>query len=126
MLSVRNLTTQYHRDGVISAVDDVSFDLGSGQTMGIVGESGSGKSVTARSIVRLIRSPGRIVGGEIYWKDSDVLEMDENQLRALRGGEIGLVFQDARNAFDKTYTIGEQIQEAIESVGSQYGSNPRD
>src|SRR5580698_10794400 len=99
ILSVRDLHTHFFSDeGVVRAVDGVSFDLFPGQTLGIVGESGCGKSVTARSILRIVERPGRIIGGEILLRRADgavvdlaKLASDGAQMRAIRGGEIGLV-----------------------------------
>src|ERR1700674_4038100 len=102
VLQVKDLKTQFFTDdGVVQAVDGVSFDLFPGQTLGIVGESGCGKSVTARSILRIVERPGRIIGGEIMLRRADgsvadltKLPADGAQMRAIRGGEIGLVFQE--------------------------------
>src|SRR3954463_5343665 len=99
ILSVRNLHTQFFADeGVVRAVDGTSFDLFPGRTLGIVGESGCGKSVTARSILRIVERPGRIVSGEIMLRRADgssvdlvKLAADGTDMRAIRGGEIGLV-----------------------------------
>src|ERR1700745_1225549 len=102
ILSVRDLHTHFFADeGVVRAVDGTSFDLYQGRTLGIVGESGCGKSVTARSILRIIERPGRIVSGEILLRRADGRSVDLTQLaadgaemRRIRGGEIGLVFQE--------------------------------
>src|SRR3954467_9460393 len=96
LLSVRNLRTHFDTDGgVVKAVDDVSFDLARGKTLGIVGESGSGKSVTNLSILRLIPSPpGKIVSGEILFDGQDLLKLPESEMRRIRGKRIGMVFQD--------------------------------
>lgn len=114
LLSVRNLTTRFYTDdGVVSAVDGISYDLAAGDTLGIVGESGSGKSVSVRSLVGLIDAPGRIDDGAIYWKGQNLVEASARELRSVRGAEIGMVFQNAKAAFDPTYTIGEQLIEAV-------------
>jgi oligopeptide/dipeptide ABC transporter ATP-binding protein len=121
ILSVRDLKTQFGGDeGVVKAVDGVSFDLYPGQTLGIVGESGCGKSVTARSILRIVERPGRIVGGEILLRGADgsvtdlaTLAPDSVQMRAIRGGEIGLVFQEPMSSLSAFHTIGNQLIEAI-------------
>jgi ABC-type glutathione transport system ATPase component len=102
ILSVRDLHTHFFQDeGVVRAVDGTSFDLFAGRTLGIVGESGCGKSVTARSILRIVERPGRIVSGEILLRRADgrsvdlvKLASDSADMRAIRGGEIGLVFQE--------------------------------
>lgn len=114
LLSVRNLTTRFYTDeGVVSAVDGISYDLSAGDTLGIVGESGSGKSVSVRSLVGLIDSPGRIDDGAVYWKGQNLVNASKRELREIRGAEIGMVFQNAKAAFDPTYTVGAQLIEAI-------------
>ncbi|MEO8714835.1 MAG: ABC transporter ATP-binding protein [Acetobacteraceae bacterium] len=121
ILSVRDLRTQYVQDeGVVRAVDGASFDLYPGRTLGIVGESGCGKSVTARSILRIVERPGRIVGGEIWLRrrDGAMLDLvrqkpDSTAMRAIRGGEIGLVFQEPMSSLSAFHTIGNQLVEAI-------------
>src|SRR5512140_2988555 len=102
LLSVRNLKTSFFQDeGTTKAVDGASFDVFSGRTLGIVGESGCGKSVTARSILRIVERPGRIVSGEILLRypnntvvDLTKLPVDGTQMREIRGGDVGLVFQE--------------------------------
>jgi peptide/nickel transport system ATP-binding protein len=121
ILSVRDLKTQFGGDeGVVKAVDGVSFDLYPGQTLGIVGESGCGKSVTARSILGIVDRPGRIVGGEVLLRGTDgsftdltTLAPDSARMRAIRGGEIGLVFQEPMSSLSAFHTIGNQLIEAI-------------
>ena len=121
ILSVRNLHTHFFADeGVVRAVDGTSFDLYAGQTLGIVGESGCGKSVTARSILRIVDRPGRIVGGEILLRraDGSLVDMvklapDGRDARAIRGGEIGLVFQEPMSSLSAFHSIGNQMIEAI-------------
>jgi oligopeptide/dipeptide ABC transporter ATP-binding protein len=121
ILSVRDLQTQFGGDeGIVKAVDGVSFDLYPGQTLGIVGESGCGKSVTARSILRIVERPGRIVGGEILLRCEDGSRLDltkqapdSARMRAIRGGEIGLVFQEPMSSLSAFHTIGNQLIEAI-------------
>jgi oligopeptide/dipeptide ABC transporter ATP-binding protein len=121
ILSVRDLKTYFVADeGTVRAVDGTSFDLFPGETLGIVGESGCGKSVTARSILRIVERPGRIVGGEILLRraDGSVLDLvklpsDGAQMRGIRGGEIGLVFQEPMSSLSAFHTIGNQLVEAI-------------
>jgi oligopeptide/dipeptide ABC transporter ATP-binding protein len=114
LLSVRNLRTQFStRSGVVKAVDYVSFELGRGETLGIVGESGSGKSVTALSILRLVAPPGRIVGGEVVFEGSDLLTASERDLRRVRGGRIGFVFQDPMTSLNPVMSVGDQIVESL-------------
>ncbi|RKX34849.1 MAG: ABC transporter ATP-binding protein, partial [Thermotogae bacterium] len=92
LLTVRNLSTYFYmEEGVVTAVDDVSFDLKSEEVLGIVGETGSGKSVTVKSIMRLIKPPGKIVSGEIIYKDKDILKINEREMHKIRGKEIGMV-----------------------------------
>jgi oligopeptide/dipeptide ABC transporter ATP-binding protein len=114
LLSVRNLKTQFFTDdGVVKAVDDVSFDLAPCETLGIVGESGSGKSVTAFSILRLVQKPGRVVGGEILFNGRDLLKLSEAEMRRIRGNDISMIFQEPMTSLDPLYTAGNQIMEAV-------------
>ena len=115
LLEVRGLKTQFFTaDGVIQAVDDVGFDVGYGETLGLVGKSGCGKSVTALSIARLVPNPpGRIVAGEIMFDGIDLLKLSNEAMRKLRGKEIGFIFQDPLTSLNPTLTIGYQITEAI-------------
>lgn len=114
ILEVRSLTTVFETDeGVARAVDGVSFSLSRGETLGLVGESGCGKSVTAMSVMRLIRPPGRIAGGEILLHGQDLLALSEREMRALRGTEIGLVFQEAMTSLNPVFTIGDQLTEVL-------------
>jgi oligopeptide/dipeptide ABC transporter ATP-binding protein len=113
LLSVEDLTTRFYTDQVVSAVDGVSYDLRTGETLGIVGESGSGKSVSVRSLVGLVEEPGHIDRGSVRWKGEDLVGAGKRKLRSVRGAEIGMVFQNAKAAFDPTYTVGEQIVEAV-------------
>ncbi len=114
ILSVRFLETYFFTDdGVVKAVDAVSFDLMPKETLGIVGESGSGKSVTAFSILRLVARPGRIVGGEIRFKGRNLLHYSEAEMQRLRGNDISVVFQEPMTSLDPLYTVGEHLLEAI-------------
>jgi peptide/nickel transport system ATP-binding protein len=97
----------------VSAVDDVSFDLYRGETLGLVGESGSGKSVTALSIMRLVAPPGRIAAGQIEVDGVDLMGLDDGAMRRVRGRRIGFVFQEPMVALDPVYTIGAQIAETL-------------
>jgi oligopeptide/dipeptide ABC transporter ATP-binding protein len=118
-LQVRSLKTQFFtRSGVVYAVDDVSFDVGEGETLGIVGESGCGKSVTALSIMRLVPSPpGRIVNGEIVLtidgQSRDLVKISEGDMRDVRGNDIAMIFQDPMTSLNPVYTIGNQLVEPI-------------
>jgi oligopeptide transport system ATP-binding protein len=115
LLVVRNLSTHFFTpDGVVRAVDDVSFELGHGETLALVGESGCGKSVTALSLTRLVPDPpGRIVAGEVFFDGVDVLKLRSDTMRRLRGKEIGFIFQDPATSLNPTLTIGFQIAEPI-------------
>jgi peptide/nickel transport system ATP-binding protein len=114
LLDVRGLCTQFDTpDGVVRAVNDVTFSVRSGQVLGIVGESGSGKSVTARSILRMVRPPGRIVSGRIRYRGTDLLTLNDKRMRELRGCDIAMVFQDPQSALNPAMTIGDQIAEAM-------------
>jgi peptide/nickel transport system ATP-binding protein len=121
LLTVKNLKTYFQLDeGVVKAVDGVSFDVYPGQVVGIVGESGCGKSVTIKSVLRIIEKPGKIVEGEIFFRRNgdemvDLVKLDDSgqQIRDIRGGEIALIPQEPMAAFSPVHTIGNQIEEAI-------------
>ena len=114
LLKVNNLKTYFHTyNGVVKAVDGVTFELNKGQTLGIVGESGCGKSVTSRSILRLIESPGKIEDGSIHYKDSNLLTLSESEMNAIRGKEISIIFQDPLTSLNPVMKVGDQIAEAI-------------
>ena len=115
VLSVRNLQTHFFlEEGVVKAVDGVSFDVHAGETVGIVGESGCGKSVTALSILRLVASPpGRVVGGEIIYQGRSLLEFSGSEMRSIRGNEISMIFQEPMTSHNPVFTVGDQIIEAI-------------
>ena len=116
LLEVTDLYTQFFtRDGVVHAVDGVSFELAAGETLGIVGESGCGKSVTALSLMRLIPiPPGKIVKGSIMFDGADVLKMDDDEVRGIRGNNIAMIFQDPMTSLNPVLTISRQISEALE------------
>ena len=121
ILSVRGLETFFHADeGTVRAVDGASFDLHPGQTLGIVGESGCGKSVTARSILRIVERPGRVEGGEVLLRRADgsvvdvvKLPADGHEIREIRGGDVGYVFQEPMSSLSSYHTIGNQLVEAV-------------
>jgi oligopeptide/dipeptide ABC transporter ATP-binding protein len=115
ILEVKNLETSFRvEDGVVKAVDGVSFDVYKGKTLGIVGESGCGKSVTSLSIMRLIPSPpGKITGGEILYKGKSLLSLEADEMRKIRGNEISMIFQEPMTSLNPVFTIGNQIMEAI-------------
>ena len=114
LLSVENLTTVFDTaSGPVPAVDDVSFEIHAGETLGIVGESGSGKSVTALSIMRLVQAPGRIAGGAVRFKGRDLLALDEREMRRVRGAGIALIFQEPMTALNPVVRVGDQIAETL-------------
>jgi ABC-type dipeptide/oligopeptide/nickel transport system ATPase component len=115
LLTVENLVTQFATDdGLVKAVDSVSFTIHPGESLGVVGESGSGKSVTALSIMRLVTRPGKIVSGNIRFAGQDLTKVSDKEMRALRGNDIGMIFQEPMTSLDPLYTVGYQIREAIE------------
>ncbi|WP_137285376.1 ABC transporter ATP-binding protein [Halorussus salinisoli] len=115
LLEISGLTTEFPtEDGVITAVDGVDLSIETGEILGLVGESGAGKSVTAHSILQLIESPGRITEGTIEFKGVDLRTKSKAELRKIRGGEISMIFQDPLTSLNPVYTVGSQIQEAIE------------
>lgn len=115
ILEVRDLRTQFQtRQGPLPAVDGVSFHIERGETLALVGESGCGKSVTAASILRLVPDPpGRIVGGEVIFEGRDLLKLSHENIRALRGSRIGMIFQEPMTSLNPVFTIGDQITEAM-------------
>lgn len=115
LLNVADLRTYFStEEGVVRAVDGISFNLKPGERRGVVGESGSGKSVTAMSIMRLIEPPtGEIVTGTIDYRNNNLLTLDEDEMQAVRGGEIAMIFQDPMTALNPVYTIGDQLTETI-------------
>src|SRR3990167_8106238 len=114
LLKITDLHTSFFTDaGEVKAVRGVSFSLEKGQTLGLVGESGCGKSVTALSIMRLVSFPGKIVKGEVFYKEQDLLKCSEDEMRKIRGAEIAMVFQEPMTSLNPVLTIGNQISEAI-------------
>ena len=115
LLKVDNLSTWFYTDdGIVKAVNDVSFSLNKGHTLGIVGESGCGKSITSLSVMRLIDSPpGKIVGGKIVFKGEDLLAKSEEEMRRVRGKRIAMIFQEPMTSLNPVYTVGRQIEEAL-------------
>ncbi len=116
LLSVQNLSTSFFTsEGVVKAVNDVSYDLLPGQTLGLVGESGSGKSVSALSLLRLIPNPpGKIVNGEVWFDGEELMAVDDSRMREIRGNDIAMVFQEPMTSLNPVLTIGRQLTEAIE------------
>ncbi len=116
LLEVKNLKTHFFTaDGVVKAVDGISYEVAEGETVGIVGESGCGKSVGAMSIMRLVASPpGRIVDGEVLFAGEDLVQMDEKEMRNIRGNNISMVFQEPMTSLNPVLTVGRQLTETLE------------
>jgi len=114
LLAIKNLSVSFFSDkGEVRAVRDVSLTINAGQTLALVGESGCGKSTVALAIMRLIDAPGRIVGGQIRFKGRDLAALPESELRAIRGKEIGMIFQEPMTSLNPVFPIGEQIGEVL-------------
>ncbi len=116
LLEVNNLTTHFHtQDGVVKAVDGVSYNVSRGETIALVGESGCGKTVSALSILRLVAEPvGRIVSGEVFFEDVDILKLSPEEMRKIRGGQISMIFQEPQTSLNPVLTIGRQVSEGLE------------
>ncbi|KXH84074.1 ABC transporter ATP-binding protein [Sporosarcina sp. HYO08] len=115
LLKVNNLQTHFKSDsGIVKAVDGVSFEVAKGETLGIVGESGSGKSVTSLSIMKLLKdTPGKIAGGEILYEGQDLVQLNENEMRKIRGNDIAMIFQEPMTSLNPVFKIGRQLEETI-------------
>ncbi|RFZ76368.1 ABC transporter ATP-binding protein [Lacrimispora amygdalina] len=115
LIEVKNLKTYFYLDSVVvKAVDNVSFSIESGKTLGIVGESGCGKSITSLSIMQLLETPpGKIVGGEILYHGENLLEKTPNEMRKIRGKKIAMIFQEPMTSLNPVFTVGQQIIEAL-------------
>jgi len=114
LLEVKNLKVSFRtEDGVVKAVDGVSFTVDQGEVLGIVGESGSGKSVTMMSVMRLINDPNMRVEGEVLYKGRDIMQLDESRMREVRGSEMAMIFQDPMTSLNPVYRVGDQIVEAV-------------
>src|SRR5206468_8524504 len=114
LLEIKNLHTYFQtREGLVCAVDGVSFYLDRGELLGLVGESGCGKSITALSIMRLIAPPGKIVAGEILFDGRDLLKLSNAEMRDVRGNDVAMIFQDPMTSLNPVFTVGEQIAEAL-------------
>ncbi len=116
LLEVKNLETRFYtQDGVVQAVNGISYSLKEGETLGLVGESGCGKSVSVLSLMRLIpEPPGKITGGEVLFEGRDLLKMDMDEIRHVRGNKIAMIFQDPMTSLNPVLTIGRQVTEALE------------
>ena len=128
LLDVSGLVTQFETyRGTVEALDGVELSVGKDEIVGIVGESGCGKSVTARSILRLVREPGRIVDGEVEYKGQDLLSMSESEVRRrIRGREIAMIFQNPTNALNPAFRVGEQVAEVAREVLDMHDDAARD
>jgi ABC-type dipeptide/oligopeptide/nickel transport system ATPase component len=114
LLSVEGLETHFATSqGLLRAVDGVSFTIATGEVLGLVGESGCGKSVTSLSIVRLVPRPGRIAGGRVLFRGEDLLAKDPEGMRRIRGAEIAMVFQEPMTSLNPVFAIGDQIASAV-------------
>src|SRR5664279_5957403 len=115
LLDIKGLETQFKTpDGIVHAVNGVSFGLKEGETLGVVGESGCGKSVTMLSVLGLIASPpGKVVAGEALFMDQDLLNMPAEKLRQIRGAQIAMIFQDPMTSLNPVLTIGRQLEEPL-------------
>lgn len=115
LLRVNNLKTYFYSDrGIVKAVDDVSFYVNEGETLGIVGESGCGKSITCMSLVRLVETPpGKYEGGEIFFNGEDMLKVSDVRIRQIRGNDISFIFQEPMTSLNPVFKIGRQISEAL-------------
>ena len=115
LLEVTDLSSSFDTDrGEMIAVDDVDFSVDRGQTLGIVGESGCGKSVSALSLIRLLPQPmGKVRKGEVWFNDRDLLKVDADEMHRVRGGEIGMIFQEPMTALNPVHSVGRQLTEAV-------------
>lgn len=115
LLNVRNLRVQFHLSGkqTLTAVDDIDLKIMPGEVMGLVGESGSGKTVLSLSLLRLIDPPGRISQGEIWWQGANLLNLKPKEMRAIRGSEIAIIFQNPQSSLNPIYSVGSQMKSVI-------------
>jgi len=116
LMEVKGLKTRFFtQDGVVNAVNGISYHVDEGETLGLVGESGCGKSVSVLSVMRLIPTPpGRIVGGEVWFEGRDLLKVDKEEIRSVRGNKIAMIFQDPMTSLNPVLTIGQQVSEALQ------------
>jgi ABC-type dipeptide/oligopeptide/nickel transport system ATPase component len=126
LLDVRHLTVTFTgARSTLTAVDDASFQIAPGETLGLVGESGSGKSVTAFAILRLLQPPGRVTGGQVVFEGRDLLALPERDMRQIRGARISLIFQEPMTALNPVMRVGDQIAEALTVHGLAPGAEAR-
>ena len=113
-LKIEHLKTQFETTGgIVPAVDDVSIEIPRGKIVGLVGESGCGKSMTAMSIMQLVKKPGKIVDGKILFKGRDLLAASAEEMRQVRGNDISMIFQEPMTSLNPVYTVGRQVREAV-------------
>jgi oligopeptide/dipeptide ABC transporter ATP-binding protein len=116
ILDVQNLKTYFHTEaGIVKAIDGISLHVEKGETLGLVGESGSGKTMTALSVLNIIPSPGKINGGKILFNNNVISNLDEEQMRKIRGKKIALIFQDPTSSLHPLYTVGKQIADILKT-----------
>ena len=114
LLEIRDLKVSFFTPaGEVKAVNGVTYDLDEGRVLGIVGESGSGKSVSVSALMQLLAYPGRVVGGSITFDGKDILAMNEDEIQAVRGKDIGMIFQDPMTSLNPVFTIGNQLVETM-------------
>jgi len=114
LLEIKDLKTYFTSyEGIILAVDGVSFNVRRGETLGVVGESGCGKSVTSLSIMRLVPNPPGHISGQVFFQGENLLEKPESRMRKIRGNDIAMIFQEPMTSLNPVFTIGDQISEAI-------------
>ena len=127
LLEIKDLQTQFKtEEGLVRAVDGVSFTVAPREVFGLVGESGCGKSVTSMSVLRLVSLPGKITGGQILWKERDLLKISEAEMRKVRGDDIAMIFQEPMTSLNPLYTVGNHIEEALQLHQGLTGKAARD